>query len=248
MSGNGGNIHADIVTAFCCVSPDLLHAFINRSRPYNRPSRGILNDISNMDAHVVPVGCKESDTSYQEWRICFTEAEIHLIHKFNEIETKLYILLKMISKLLIHISNDITSYVMKNIVLWLVELYPADMFTEELLTSRLIQALIFLRKCVKANFLPSYIIPDRNLLAGRLEPEQKRELTSFLSTLIREEGCLLLRCEKLQVAMTILYREPDMTEEFRWRRDMVEKLYWLNMNVLFDKMVTTGLPLKQAGA
>ena len=52
----------------------------------------------------------------------------------------------MISKLMKDISTDITSYVMKNIVLWLVELYPVYMFTEELLTTQLFHALIFFKE------------------------------------------------------------------------------------------------------
>ena len=101
-----------------------------------------------MDAHVVPVGHKGSDISHLEWRICFTKAEVYLIQRLNDTETKLYILLKMVSKLFKFISADITSYVMKNIVLWLVELYPVDPITEEKLTYQLIQALRFLKKCV----------------------------------------------------------------------------------------------------
>ena len=123
---------------------------------------------------------------------------------------------------------------MKNVVLWLVELYPADAFREESLTTQLVQALVFLKKCVEANYLPSYMIPERNLLVGRLDQTQIRNLTTSLSTLIHEGGCLLLRCEKLRLAMSILYREPAMAEDFRWQRDMVEKLTLFRFNYAAD--------------
>ena len=63
----------DMVYSFECHCPDLLPAWLRRPRPYNWPPRSVLYDISQMDAHVVPVGCKGSDTYYQEWRICFAK-------------------------------------------------------------------------------------------------------------------------------------------------------------------------------
>ena len=147
----------------------------------------------------------------------------------------------MVSKLLKFISADITSYVLKNIVLWLIELIPVELFTEDLLTFQLIQSLRFLQKCIEVNFLPSYMIPERNFFADRRNPVQRLELTTFLSTLIQERGYLLLRCEKLRNGMTILYRELDMAEEFRKRRDMLENILLLHVNIFDEIKATTGL-------
>ena len=131
---------------------------------------------------------------------------------------------------------------MKNIVLWFVELYPVASFTGDLLTYQLIQALRFLHKCVELNFLPSYMIPERNLFADRLHRVQRIQLKTFLSILIQERGYLLLRCEQLRNGMTILYREPDMAEKYRkCMRDMTEKLWLLWSKMRTEKLATTGL-------
>ena len=52
----------DIVVCFKCYCPVLLRSWLRRPRQYNWPSRNNLYQISQMEAHVVPVGCKGSDT------------------------------------------------------------------------------------------------------------------------------------------------------------------------------------------
>ena len=72
------------------------------------------------------------------------------------------------------------------------------------------------------------MITERNLLNGRIEPEEKLKLTETLSTLI-EEGPLAVirRIDKISDAMMFVHRAPAMAGYNRVQRDLVEKLYLL---------------------
>ena len=193
-----GVVH-DIVYCFKCYCPTLLQSWLRRPRRYNWPPQNVIYDISQMEAHVVPVGCKGSDTYYQEWRICFTKAEIYLIHFLNNIQIKIYVMLKMIAKqILKRICPEITSYVIKNIIFWMCEKLPCEIFREQNLVKMLIHAFEFLKECVSQNVLPNYMIPERNLFNGRIELAQRCELINSLSSVI-ENGptALILRLDKV---------------------------------------------------
>ena len=86
------------------------------------------------------------------------------------------------------------------------------------------------------------MIPERNLLAGRVCPEQRIELSSFIATLIQERGYVLMRCEKIRNALIVLYREPEMAEEYRRRRDMAEKLWLLSDHLRQKKQMLKDMP------
>ena len=120
----------DLVFCFKYFCPALLRSWLRRPRQYNWPPQNILYDISQMEAYVVPVGCKDSDTYYQEWRICFTKAEMHLVYSFNDTQIKQYIILKMVAKTVLKdICPEITSYVIKNVTLWMCDSIPSEHYT-----------------------------------------------------------------------------------------------------------------------
>ena len=161
-----------------------------------------------------------------EWRICYTKAERYLMCSLNDTQTKLYILLKMVAKThLSLICKDITSYVLKNLVLWLAERSGIELFKKELLVDRLMQALHFLRQCVISNNLPSYMIPARNLFSGKLDLVLRKKLNILLTELILEGGGLLLRCERLRDTMIVVYHEPTLADNYKNKKEMIEKLF-----------------------
>ena len=115
---------------------------------------------------------------------------------------------------------------MKNIVFWMSEILPSELFTIKQLGCIFIHALEFLKQCVIQNNLPSYMIPDRNLFNGRIEHAQRRRLTEHFTALIEEgPSAVFKRIDKIRDAMLFVYRVPSMAEEFRIKRDIVEKLH-----------------------
>ena len=119
-------------------------------------------------------------------------------------------------------------------VLWMSEILPSELFTIKQLGYRFIYALEVLKQCVIQNTLPSYMIPDRNLFNGRIEHAQRRRLTKYLTALIEEgPSSVFKRIDKIHDAMLFVYQVPSTAEEYRIKKDMVEKLHLI---ILFREM------------
>ncbi|WAR30234.1 LOW QUALITY PROTEIN: hypothetical protein MAR_032776 [Mya arenaria] len=179
LTKHDGYSSSDIVFAFQCICQrQLLFEWIHRPRQHTWPSRELMQAIPKLPAYLVPapVGCKSSENKHMEWRVCFT-GEQKLIESFTESQYKLYILLKLINKHeLKSICEDMSSYVMKNIVFWLVESKAQHFFTRENLFVELISSLHMLQQAIRDNHLFYYMIAGRNLLKGIIKPAEQRKL------------------------------------------------------------------------
>ncbi|XP_052272615.1 uncharacterized protein LOC127873072 [Dreissena polymorpha] len=214
----------DDVVALPCCCPDLLSKWFSRPRPQRWPPQEVLHAISLTDAHVVPVGFKGSPEQSLEWRVCFSLAELHLMQILNECQIQTYKLLKKIAKSCLHpISKDITSYVVKNTILWICEKTPNQSFEKKHLLYRLLDTIEFLRQCIRKNYLPSYMISERNLIAGRLDRLQRRQLGRILDDLKNEQGQLFLRIGNLRDALLVMYKCPNHFREYGEKRDILER-------------------------
>ncbi|XP_045195101.2 uncharacterized protein LOC123550782 [Mercenaria mercenaria] len=115
------NFKSDIVTAFPCKVDHILHEWKDRKRR-DWPDSKTISEIMTLPTYVVPVG--EKDKLY-EWRISFVMAELLLVHSFNDTQTKVYVLMKIVTKRILKpLCEDITSYVVKNVMFWLCEKVP----------------------------------------------------------------------------------------------------------------------------
>ncbi|KAH3875196.1 uncharacterized protein LOC127869369 isoform X2 [Dreissena polymorpha] len=148
-----GYFNADRVYAFRCHCPSILQRWASRSRHW--PPFNIVKKVVSMGAFLTPVGFKGSETKHFEWRICFNTSETELMINLNDAQIKLYVLLKMIGKdILKPRHKEITSYMLKNIVLWLAEKNPQSMFHEKSLFSWLRESLLELRTALSQKHLP----------------------------------------------------------------------------------------------
>ena len=183
------NFSADQAFAIRCHYPSVLKVWKHRLRPYSWPTTEILDKVAAMPVFVVPISEKGSSFEDLQWRFCFNFGEIILTHSWNNIQMKIFILLKMISvQLLKPICDDITSFVMKNIVFWLAETKPMHEFNPSKVIDRLTDALTMLRDAIQAKKLCYYMIPERNLLAGKVNDIQQKELIDFLNHMITNHG------------------------------------------------------------
>jgi hypothetical protein len=174
VSFRSENMSYDFVAGFKCQSRDLLGKWEQRKRIYDWPDTTLVKEISASEGHVVPVADVKSEFRNTEWRICFTNAELLLVNSLVENHLKVYILLKKLSKTALKpICPAITSYIVKNVILWQAENTPKNLFAPNLLLFRLCDALKFLQDCIKCSNLKSYMIEDRNLFFGRISELQK---------------------------------------------------------------------------
>lgn len=150
----------DCVPAIPCECSSLLHKWQTRDRLSRWPTPEMVEEVVKLPVYVVPVGSKGSQHADLEWRISFTLAEIYLVQNLDDDQVKTLVLLRMIAKeKLKPVCSKISSYVVKNISLWLAESNKSGTVLK-----RVKDGLLVLRDCICKKYLPCYMLPDRNLL------------------------------------------------------------------------------------
>lgn len=181
--------HADHAYAVLCHCPRFLKRWRYRCRRRGWPSQEVIDRVASLQVFAVPVGQRGDPNEALQWRLCFTMGELHLVHSLNNTQLKIYVLLKLISKFVLKpISPDITSFVLKNIVFWLAETAPQHAFTPEKLFGTLIDALLVLKICIEKKHLKYYMIPERNLLHGKLSDDTQARLIAKLDEITKNKG------------------------------------------------------------
>lgn len=199
-----------------------------------------------MEGYIVPMGSIDGENPDLDWRISYVTAENKLISNFNSIQFKLYIILKMIAKELIYPDFPvISSYVVKNIVLWICELNSQSLFTADLLFDQVRKCLSFIRTCLQNNHLPNYIIPERNLIASRINVLSKRQLILRINNLLDDGRSIFSRLAIFKKHSPLaLVLAPSSVYFFGKKRDKVEKSFLLRIlhvyQVLESRKFTLG--------
>ncbi|KAL3880833.1 hypothetical protein ACJMK2_033039 [Sinanodonta woodiana] len=191
------DIQTDLVSAF--NHPDWpVHAsqWFKRCRRHGWPPESVVRLIEHCGCHVVPKGFKGSPTENMEWCFSFAIHERSILQLFNLTQIHVYILLKIIAKDLKKtypdFKNLVTSYTMKTVALWLVELHHAKEWDRVHLLDRLKDALHFLKSCVESQNLPAYFIPENNLYDGKISAGTSARLSHVLKECLSQgESCVL---------------------------------------------------------
>jgi hypothetical protein len=188
-----------------------------------------------MEGYIVPIGDKQSDMQAYEWRICYTSAEKKLVLSLSDIQLKAYVLLKIMAKTLLKPRcNFLTSYVVKNVIFWVMEMTDSCQLLPSHLVNLIQKAIFFIKYCVINNHLPNYMIPERNLLRGYVFGKDKEAIISFLSDCLDEGSSILLKIPKLYHCVALSISKPDLFPEFRKWRDEAERLLHLHKKCLFN--------------
>lgn len=109
-----GLFSSDKVLTFSCKCPSVLQQFLHRSRKYDWPPVEVTKKMSQMNGNLVPKGTTGCQDEELEWRLCFNEYELLLVRSWNDAQTKLYVLLKLIKKNAFKESKDlVSSYILK---------------------------------------------------------------------------------------------------------------------------------------
>lgn len=183
----------DYVRAFPCNADSILDAWNKRDRQSGWPSKKTIAHVMTLPAYVVPVGLKGSTSEDLQWRISLIMAEIHLIQSLNNTQTKVFVLMKLIAKhILKPVSPNITSYVVKMVMLWLAEKIPQKKFRRKHLIARLNDALNYLKTAVETRCLPCYLIPKRNLFADKFQNSQHQKKVIIKLNLLLQNGSKMI--------------------------------------------------------
>ncbi|XP_052788917.1 uncharacterized protein LOC128223670 isoform X1 [Mya arenaria] len=211
----------------------MLSEWTSRLRLHNWPSPELIQEISELPAYLVPVGCKNSKNKHMEWRVCFI-GEQKLTSSFTECQYKLYIIFKFLMKEeLKSICDEMSSYIVKNIVFWFIESTQQELFSKENMIEHLLSCLQMLQQAIRDNHLPYYMIPGRNLLIERINQLQQQQLIAKLDALIQEGPRVILRCPKVLEALYNM-SPTELTKKGHWR-DKLEKLWLEWQNIVTNK-------------
>lgn len=222
----------DRVWAFRCLDQkDILREWIGRKRHYGWPPRELIKEISELEAQLVPVGCKGSEHKDLEWRVCFVPSELKLLKSFNETQYKLYIFLKFVKSSAFRPICEDLSYIFKNLVFWLVEENSKELFVPQNLLMLTVMALTLLHGYIEKNHLRYYMIPDRNLLAGRIMTEERSAVLKQLEHLIclGPTKNLVMECNRVGNAM--FSTKMDELEMTSAKREKLEILSLRHINI-----------------
>ncbi|KAL3879547.1 hypothetical protein ACJMK2_031841 [Sinanodonta woodiana] len=183
--------YTDNVTAFLHPDwPTQASQWMNRCRKNGWPAESIITSIVRSGCHIVPKGFKGSPSEHMEWSISFAVHEASIIRLFSLTQKHVYILLKMIAKDLRESFPDLqdllTSYTMKTVALWQVELHHTRDWDRYHLLDRLIEALDFLKSCVENQNLPAYFITENNLFHGKINIFKAEILSRQLNDLLSQ--------------------------------------------------------------
>ncbi|KAH3798448.1 uncharacterized protein LOC127839088 [Dreissena polymorpha] len=218
----GGILKVDKVYSIRCQCPSILHRWAVRPRHW--PQSVVVQKVVSLGAYVTPTGFKESKNKHIEWRICFNFGETELMNNLNDTQAKVYVLLKWILKDIIKPTNkEITSYVVKNIILWQAENIPQTEFNSRSLLHWLHDGLRELRSAIEKKLLKYYMIPERNLMeACGLEDALKRKWIKDITEMIEMGPNVILRLEKIRRA---IIASPEPMLWFSKTRIELEMLY-----------------------
>ncbi|KAH3865822.1 hypothetical protein DPMN_028866 [Dreissena polymorpha] len=222
-----GYLHSDEVHALPYYCPSILSKWA--SRPRHWPPPEAVQRVVSLGAVLTPVGFKGSEHQHVEWRVCFNAGEMELISNLNATQTKLYVLLKMIKNDVLHPrKKEVSSYTLKNIVLWMAENNPQASFHTKSILQWLHEALDVLRGALITLELPYYMIPERNLIAtSGLDEEQQRTWISTITDMLNEGPKMILRLPKIRKA---LIAHPEPLRWYSGRRIELELLLLMRMN------------------
>ncbi|XP_052222125.1 uncharacterized protein LOC127838413 isoform X2 [Dreissena polymorpha] len=222
-----GVLKRDTVNALHFYCPSILTRWAARHRYW--PSADVVREVVSLGAFVSPVGVKGSDYEHVEWRMCFNTGENVLINNLNDTQVKLYVLLKMVKKdVLQPQKKEVTSFTVKNIVLWIAENNPHSLFHESSLFHWLYEGLYALRVAIDTKELPYYMIPGRNLMAAcALDHEQKRSWIATIDEMMTEGPRMILR---LPIIRQAINAHPEPLRWYSGRKIEYEMLQLICMN------------------
>ncbi|KAL3880430.1 hypothetical protein ACJMK2_032668 [Sinanodonta woodiana] len=205
--------HTQVDTVFAFPHPDWpvqASQWMNRCGTNRWPPETIVTAIVQSGCHIVPKGFNGSPSSHMEWCFSFAVHEKSILQLFNMTQKHLYILLKIIAKDLKERFNDfqdvLTSYTMKTVALWQVELHHTKDWNRLHVLYRLMEALYYLKSCVENENLPAYFIPENNLFDGKLNPRTAALLSGHLNSLLSQGTRCVLKFPSIQVQLQIMQK------------------------------------------
>ena len=185
--GGKNTLPSDNVYCLNCASwLDIAAEWLTRKRRYGWPSTEELETCKSLGFLLVPKGHPNSDDAEKQWRISFSRQERFLVVRFNSVQMKTYVLLKLINKemILSNIKEDsLSSYHCKTCLFYLIENTPSSFWIPNNLAACVLMCLRQILLWVVADNCPNYFIPEENMF-DRISKELKKKLEITLCVIL----------------------------------------------------------------
>ncbi|XP_060576079.1 uncharacterized protein LOC132733454 isoform X1 [Ruditapes philippinarum] len=199
----------DYVLAYPCKSwPKSASGWLERHRISRWPTQDMRRDAASTCCFVVPTGSKVSANPELEWRISTSLAERCLMFDLNMTQIKCYVFIKMVLKSFLNPQREIniSSFMCKTILFHCIEHKEASIWKENNLLDCLKDCLIRLHNCVEKEYLPHFIIPENNLMAGQFTAETKHKLLKNISDFIQNDVQSILKIDIDDLGLRLRYK------------------------------------------
>ena len=144
--------------------PSVAESFIHRERLSGWPTPDIVAEVVSTGCGFVAVGHRKSETSHTEWRISFSAAEKMLIRKLTNEQVRAYLFYKSIFKTHLREPEGLSSYMMKNILLWTIELIPYESWRADNIFGCVEAMVDLLAAYLYRRIIPNYFVVKRNMV------------------------------------------------------------------------------------
>ena len=206
----------DLVRAVECYNTShFIHNWLNRTRKFGWPTGDILQICKTAGCLFVPVGHPHSEDHEQQWRISLSHQEKLLVTQFNSVQFKCFILLKMISKEIIHkfVADSLSSYHIKTCMFSVIENTPCEFWKPENLLVCISLCLRKLLEWVDAGYCPNYFIPDENMFDRRIHGTVRLRLQGVLQQLVSADCTFLsdIQCDGVGERFIQYFLTPCIT-------------------------------------
>ncbi|XP_062576015.1 uncharacterized protein LOC134237878, partial [Saccostrea cucullata] len=177
----------DVAQCFACdIWPPSASQWIARSHDW--PGSQLVNEIVKGGCHFVPIGHKQGNFEFDEWRISFSLAEQKLVYSMNHCQFLTYGLLKLFLKEVINdgLSTEdklLCSYHMKTAVLWVLQQNTIRDWRPQNLLEGFRVCFKFILKCVYEGVCPNFFIPENNMFLSNIHGKAQNDLFTRLYAL-----------------------------------------------------------------
>ncbi|XP_052067852.1 uncharacterized protein LOC127707406 [Mytilus californianus] len=159
-----GTHYSDYVVALTMNEwPQMAKSFINRDR-HGWPSPVLIKNIVDQGCGFVATAhpsCKNNDL---QWRMSFAKSEQILVRSLNHTQVRAYLFFKSLFRLHLSEPECLSSYMMKNVLFWTLELIPPDVWSTENIMYCVESIVDMLCAYLNEAIIPNFFLPNQNLI------------------------------------------------------------------------------------
>jgi len=217
----------DHTHAYVYHCPNIITRWV-AARNGDWPPQDVNLKVASLPAFLVPIGQKGAPDEDLQWRICFNLGELVLVDSLNNTQFKVYLILKVLKNILLGtLCKSMTSFLMKNIVFHLCDTLPTESFKPDTLMERVKDALRVLRKGIEKRSVPYFMIPERNLLNGKITDKQQTRLLKHIHKYLVNDSPLIKD-------MMDYFKTVDFAKRLKFS-NMISDLF--NVHSMYNQML-----------